>query len=63
MAKQAQALALIEQPQALNAEKKYAEAAPLFKRATQLDPRSFDAWGNLGHTVGERRRNKEALAA
>ena len=33
---------------ALLAQKRYAEAIPLFERATQLDQKSFDAWANLG---------------
>ena len=30
---------------------KHAEALPLFERATQLAPNSFDAWFNLGYVA------------
>ena len=35
------------------AQEKHAEALRFFQRATQLDPNSFDAWFNLGYTLGE----------
>src|SRR5262249_46818432 len=41
---------LIERGKALNAQQQSAEAWPLFERATQLAPNSFDAWFNLGYT-------------
>ena len=54
---------LIRRGLALNAQAKYAEALPLFQRATQLDPRSFSAWFNVGYTLGNLRRYEEALVA
>ncbi len=42
---------LVSRGKALQAQGKHAEALPLFQRATQLDPRSFDAWSNLGYTL------------
>src|SRR5258706_14711004 len=54
---------LIGRGRALNAQTKYAEALPLFQRATQLDARSFNAWFNVGYTLGNLRRYEEALVA
>lgn len=48
---------LLARGKALSAQKKYAEAAPLFERATQLAPRSFDAWANLGRAYHETERH------
>ncbi len=45
---------LLTRGKALNAQNKFAEALPLFERATQLAPGSFDAWANLG--LARRRR-------
>jgi Tfp pilus assembly protein PilF len=45
--------ALLARGKALSAQMKYAEALPLFQRATQLAPRSFDAWANLGLAYSE----------
>ena len=45
------------------AQEKHAEALRFFQRATQLDPNSFDAWFNLGYTLGELKRYAEALLA
>lgn len=39
---------LIARGKALSAQKRYADAIPLFERATQLAPDNFDAWFNLG---------------
>jgi tetratricopeptide (TPR) repeat protein len=38
---------LVARGKALSAQQKFADALPLFERATQLAPRSFDAWFNL----------------
>ena len=42
---------LLTRGKALMAQKQYAEALPLFERATQLAPGSFDAWANLGYML------------
>ena len=42
---------LLTRGKALMAQKQYAEALPLFERATQLAPGSFDAWANLGYVA------------
>jgi tetratricopeptide (TPR) repeat protein len=39
---------LVTRGRAMQAQGKHAEALPLFERATELEPRSFDAWFNLG---------------
>lgn len=39
---------LVARGRALAAQRKFAEAVPLFKRAAELGPRSFPAWANLG---------------
>ena len=44
---------LLARGKALSAQNKYAEAVPLFERATQLAPRSFEAWANLGRAYNE----------
>jgi tetratricopeptide (TPR) repeat protein len=54
---------LLAKGKALMAQDKYAEAIPFFERATQLDPRNFDAWANLGQAYDEVKRYQEALAA
>jgi tetratricopeptide (TPR) repeat protein len=54
---------LLTQGRALKAQKKHAEALPFFQRATQADPNSFDAWANLGYTLGELGRFEDELAA
>ena len=48
---------------ALQTQGKHAEALLLFQRATQLDPRSFDAWVNLGSTLDNLKGYGEALVA
>jgi tetratricopeptide (TPR) repeat protein len=48
---------------ALAAQNKFAEAVPLFQRATQLAPRSFDVWANLGFAYHETRQYRLALDA
>jgi tetratricopeptide (TPR) repeat protein len=48
---------LLARGKALAAQQKYAEAVPLFERATQLAPRSFDAWANLGRAYNETGRH------
>lgn len=40
---------LVDRGKALSAQQRYAEAMPLFERASQLDPRSIDAWFNIGY--------------
>lgn len=54
---------LIARGRALNAQDQYAQALPLFERATQLAPASFDAWANLGYTDNMLQRWLEGLAA
>jgi tetratricopeptide (TPR) repeat protein len=54
---------LLIQGRALQAQKKHVEALPFFQQATQLDPSSFSAWTNLGHTLTELGRYTEALPA
>ena len=54
---------LVTRGSALNAQNKYAEALPLFERATQLAPDSFDAWFNLGYTFELLGRHADALQA
>jgi tetratricopeptide (TPR) repeat protein len=54
---------LLTRARALMAQEKYVGAQVLLKRATHLAPRSFDAWGNLGHVFDELGRWQEALAA
>jgi tetratricopeptide (TPR) repeat protein len=52
---------LLTRGKALKAQKRYAEAVPLFQRATQLAPRSFDAWFNVGYMLNLLKRYAEAL--
>ncbi|HEY1390459.1 MAG TPA: toll/interleukin-1 receptor domain-containing protein [Ktedonobacterales bacterium] len=54
---------LLARGKALNAQKKYAEALPLFERASQIAPGSLDAWGNLGFILSEQGRWQESLTA
>ena len=54
---------LLTRGEMLNAQQQYAEALPLFERATQLASSSFDAWANLGYILNELGRYQEALAA
>jgi tetratricopeptide (TPR) repeat protein len=54
---------LLVKGQALSARKKYAEAIPLFERATKLDPNYHDAWATLGYLYGKVARWKESLTA
>ncbi|HEU5344085.1 MAG TPA: toll/interleukin-1 receptor domain-containing protein [Ktedonobacterales bacterium] len=54
---------LVERGKALMAQKRHADAILLLERASQLNPRSFDAWGNLGQALGEVGWWAEALAA
>ncbi|HEY1387614.1 MAG TPA: toll/interleukin-1 receptor domain-containing protein [Ktedonobacterales bacterium] len=52
---------LLARGKALSAQKQYAKALPLFERATQLAPDSFDAWANLGYILDRLERCEEAL--
>jgi Flp pilus assembly protein TadD len=54
---------LVARGKALQAQGKHVEALPLFQRATQLDPRSFDAWANISYTLIELKRYEQSLAA
>jgi tetratricopeptide (TPR) repeat protein len=44
---------LLTRGKALKAQKKYAEAIPVFERATHLAPTSFEAWANLALALNE----------
>jgi tetratricopeptide (TPR) repeat protein len=48
---------LLTRGKALQAQGKHAEALPLFQRATQLEPRSYDAWFNVGFTLYNPKRS------
>ena len=54
---------LLARGKALIAQKKYTEALPLFERASQLTPGSFDAWANFGYILSELGLWQESLAA
>ncbi|HEU5342706.1 MAG TPA: tetratricopeptide repeat protein [Ktedonobacterales bacterium] len=54
---------LLERGKALTAQQRYAEALPLFERATQLTPTSFEAWADLGYVLNMLKRYAEALPA
>ncbi len=54
---------LVTRGTALNSQKKYAEALPLFQRATQLDATSFSAWFNLGYTLSSMGHKQVAVLA
>lgn len=54
---------LLTRGRALAAQKKFAEALPLFERAAQLAPDSIDAWVNLCYILGELKRWQDALTA
>ena len=56
-------IGLLEHGKVLRQEKQYSEAAPLFERATQLDPTSFDAWFYLADSLDELQQYAESLAA
>jgi tetratricopeptide (TPR) repeat protein len=54
---------LLGQGKALMAQQKDAEARAYLERATECDPRNFDAWANLGLVYRNTNRYREALAA
>jgi tetratricopeptide (TPR) repeat protein len=54
---------LLTRGKVLVAKKQYTEARPLFERASQLAPGSFDAWAMLGYLLGELGRWQELLTA
>lgn len=54
---------LLTRGRALIAQKQFAEALPLFERATQLAPGSPTAWGNLGVVLNMLKHWQDALAA
>jgi hypothetical protein len=54
---------LLSRGKALKAQKQYSEAIPYLERATQRDPRSFDAWANLGLAYNETGRQGDDLVA
>ncbi len=54
---------LLTKGKALSAQGRHAEAIPFLERATKVDPRSFDAWGNLGALYGGVGRWQDALTA
>ena len=53
---------LLTRGKALNGQKKYAEAQPLFERATVLNPNSFSAWMNVGYTLRQRATWENSLS-
>ena len=54
---------LIARGKALIAQERYADAVPLFERATEQSSRNYNAWFNLGYALGNVERIEEALAA
>ena len=54
---------LLTKGKALIAQEQYAEALPLFERASRLAPNLSDAWGYLGWVLLELGRYQEAVAA
>jgi tetratricopeptide (TPR) repeat protein len=54
---------LVTRGNALLSQERYVEALPLYQRATQLAPDSFDAWWSLANTLYKLKRYDEALAA
>lgn len=54
---------LLTRGRALNAKGERDRALPLFERAIQLDPSSFDAWMAYGFTLRNSRRNQDAKSA
>jgi tetratricopeptide (TPR) repeat protein len=54
---------LIARGKGLRVQGMFKESLPFFQRATEVGARSFDAWFNLGYTLGELRKWPEALAA
>lgn len=54
---------LLTRGKALAARHKYAEALPLLQRVTQLAPRSFGAWANLGWTYFQSGQHGPAVDA
>src|SRR5258708_25223257 len=54
---------LIARGKALIAQERYADAVPLFERATEQSSRSYNAWFGLGYALGNIERIEEALAA
>nr|MBA2676973.1 tetratricopeptide repeat protein [Ktedonobacteraceae bacterium] len=54
---------LIERGKALQAQSRHAEALPLFQRASQIAPQSFDAWFNLAYTLNKLHHYEAALSA
>ncbi|HEY1390635.1 MAG TPA: toll/interleukin-1 receptor domain-containing protein [Ktedonobacterales bacterium] len=57
------AVALLTQGNVLMSTDRYAEAIPFFARATQLAPDSALAWGALGWSYGEMKRDEDSVAA
>lgn len=54
---------LITRGRALQAQGRDTEALPLFQRAIDLDPRSFDAWYSYAYILHDLEHYEEALAA
>jgi tetratricopeptide (TPR) repeat protein len=54
---------LVLRGRGLSAQKQYADAVPLFERATQLEPDNWEAWANLGYVLGELEHWQEELPA
>jgi tetratricopeptide (TPR) repeat protein len=54
---------LVTRAKALTAQKQYAQAIPLFERATQLAPDNEDAWFNLGYVHNRTQQWQQALSA
>ena len=54
---------LITRGKALQQQGKHAEALALFERATQLNPRSYSAWFNVGFSLDALGRYEQGIAA
>lgn len=58
-----QASALLDQAETLLAKGNFSEAEPLLQQATAKDPKSYQAWYDLGYAEQALKRNADAIAA